>query len=447
MAAALNPEDAKLLRWRRQYVKRAMRRKIGVLRTIGRSNRVLPRKLEVTRDGKWMIAITLLLGIGAVNTGNNLLYLVLSLLISVITISGILSEWTLRGLKLKRVYPRELVAGESALLRVEVDNPKRSGAFNIEVAEVADEDALMLRPGYILHLRGGEKGQCFQVVQPRFRGPMQTSGLRMSTRYPFGFARKSRIFDDPADLLVLPPVADVDLKARGLGDRGEVQRSRRLGHGGEFRGLREARQGDALRDIHWKVSARRDRLIAREWEAEATRVVMLHFAHVAPDDLHDARLDPHLDPHVIDGACATVAGIARSLLAADMSVGLRTLQGVVPAAADHDGSAGHLRRIRRHLAELTCADRRPPAGWPANDETWLRQCREADAIQATVEARGALRWSGALASTSGEAWLVRWTARDDLTFEGAPPAVEFQLDSRGGIEKTITHDNRSRGAA
>lgn len=447
MARQRSQAEKTLLKWRRDQVARALRRRVGLLDRLGRSNRLFPRKLVLTRDGKWIIAIALLLGIGAVNTGNNLLYLVLSLLISVITISGILSEWTLRNVKLRRAYPTELVVDQPTLLRVEVDNAKRAGAFNLEIGELVDEELLATRAGYVLHLPGGEKGQCFVVARPLRRGPLETGGLRISTRYPFGFARKSRIFEEPTRFVVLPAVGEVDLDARGLGGRGDIHRSRKAGFGGEFRGLRQARQGDALRDIHWKVSARRDRLIAREWEAEASRLVVLHFAHLAPDDLHDPILDPHLDPQVLDRACTTVAGIADVLLTAEMSVGLRTLQGQVPAASDKDGGAGQLQRLRRHLAELICADRRPPAQWAVSDDAWIGLCGLADANQTAVAQRRPLHWAGGGAAAHGEVWLIRWAARPDVAMDTGRPDVEILLDSRGAIESIEQVATVREGAA
>lgn len=446
MAEQQNPDSKALLQWRRAQNARAYRRRVGWLRSFARSNRLLPRKLEITRDGKWMIAIALLLGVGAVNTGNNLLYLVLSLLISVITISGFLSEWTLKSVTLRRAYPRELVAGEATLLRVEVNNAKRAGAFNIEVCELLDSTEMLMRPGYVLHLRGDETGQCFQVARPLRRGPLRSGGIRISTRYPFGFARKSRVFDEPVRWLALPEIAEVDLSAVGQGGKGQETQSRKVGHGGEFRGLREAREGDSLRDIHWKVSARRQRLIAREWEAEATHIITLVFMHIAPDELHDHRLDPYLDPSVLDGACSTVAGIAHKLLRDGLSVGLMTMQGRVGASADPDGNGGQLMRIRRLLATLTCADRKPPANWPVPDDDWLQRCRNAEAARETLQRSGQLVF-GSDRSAVGERWWVRYAARQDAQPSGGAAAVDILLTSRGEIERIEVPDVDAKGAA
>ena len=67
-----------------------------------------PRKLRPTRAG-WVFFL-LLFGVGfaALNTGNNLLYLVLSFLLAFLTLSGVLSESALRGIEVRRRLPGEL---------------------------------------------------------------------------------------------------------------------------------------------------------------------------------------------------------------------------------------------------------------------------------------------------------------------------------------------------
>ena len=423
--------NSALLVRRRQAIARDIRRRLGFWRGLGRSNRLFPRKLTVTREGKWIIAIALLLGVGAVNTGNNLLYLVLSLLISIITISGILSEISLRDVTLERIYPQALVAGEATLLRVVLRNDKPRAAFNIEVAEVVDGGELAVRPGHVLHLSAYETGQCFQVALPRRRGLLATSGLAISTTYPFGFARKSRIFDLPARFIVLPPVTPVELGSAGSGARGEQERTRRVGHGSEFRGLRDARPGDALRDIHWKVSARRDRLIAREWEDDATRVVVVHFANLAPDPSRDSAA-PGL-PTSLDGACATVAGICGQLLEEGLSVGLRTLAGAVPPGPDADGSGGQLTRIRHHLATLLPADRPPAADWPLDDAAWLSCHRAASQRQERIANGEALPMPPVPGASMWETWLVQFESRHRVPLKLPAAAVDVRLDDEGEL--------------
>ena len=74
----------------------------GFWKKIGRSNRLFPRKLKFTKEGKILIGITLGIGFAAINTGNNLMYLVLGMLLSLMVVSGILSELSLRGVVVER---------------------------------------------------------------------------------------------------------------------------------------------------------------------------------------------------------------------------------------------------------------------------------------------------------------------------------------------------------
>ncbi len=436
-AATRVDDDALLIRQRHATVARQRRRTRGWLRSLGRSNRLFPRKLVVTRDGKWIIAMALLLGIGAVNTGNNLLYLVLSLLISIIAISGVLSEANLKKVTGRRQHPRELEAGEPTMLRTEVLNAKGRGAFNIEVDEVIEDEALALRPGYALHLRAGEVGQTFLMARARRRGPVVSAGLRVSTSYPFGFARKSRVFDEPARWLVLPPVLDQAVDGVGSGGQGHHTQTRTKGLGSEFLGLRDWRPGDARRDLHWKISARRGRLIAREWEAEATRAALLEFVHVAPDDGDDPRL--------LDDACARVAGMCAALLDEGMAVGLRTFAGTVPPEPDSDGA--QLLRIRRLLAVLVLADRPPPPTWPLEDGDWVARVRAAWAVHDRLAAGHPLVWPDGRGPDAHERVRVTFASRAEVQVDGRPPTVDVQLAVNGDVVSVERPQSDLQGVA
>ena len=59
------------------------------------------------------------------NTGNNLLYLLVAMLCGLIIASGLLSEQSLRGLEFVPVVPGEAWAGRPALVGVRVANGKR----------------------------------------------------------------------------------------------------------------------------------------------------------------------------------------------------------------------------------------------------------------------------------------------------------------------------------
>ena len=61
-----------------------------------------PRRLSFTREGRLLVLVAIGVGFAAINTGNNLLYLLLGWLLSFILASGFLSEATMRGLRVRR---------------------------------------------------------------------------------------------------------------------------------------------------------------------------------------------------------------------------------------------------------------------------------------------------------------------------------------------------------
>ena len=436
MSPSPSSDDRALIEQRRQAITRQRRKSLGLLRSLGRSNRLFPRKLVVTRDGKWIIAMALLLGVGAVNTGNNLLYLVLSLLISIIAISGVLSEANLRDLKVARHHGRELEVGEVTMLRTEVLNAKSRAAFNIEVNELVEE-GLVRRPGYVLHLRPGETGQAFTMVRPTRRGPILSEGMQVVTAYPFGFARKTRVLEESQRWWALPPVWPTTVDVAGAAERGFLAEVNQRGAGSELMGLRDWRAGDARRDVHWKISARRGRLITREWQAEANRAVMVEFVHLAPTDSDG--------PSQLDAACARVAGICAGLLEQELAVGLCTADAVVPPAINDLGE--QLLRVRRALAGVTCADRAPPATWPLEDSQWVQQSRRAWAQQQGLDAgQGFSWWSGH--GVSG-AYRVRvcFAQRANVAVRGPAPDLVIELQADGEVAAVREVDTMQRGVA
>src|SRR5512143_3603931 len=95
------------------------------------------RRLRSSREGKYFIAISVGVGLAAINTGNNLLFLLLGWMCSVIIASGILSELSLRGLVVTRVPPPRVFAGRPFLMGISLRNSKRRlPSFSIEVEDL-----------------------------------------------------------------------------------------------------------------------------------------------------------------------------------------------------------------------------------------------------------------------------------------------------------------------
>ena len=95
------------------------------------------RMVRPTREGWWCLLVAAGLGFTALNSGNNLLYLLESMLLALVIVSGVLSELDMRRLRLAPVLPEEIYAGGPIVLGARVQNAKRrlaSRSIRLEVA-------------------------------------------------------------------------------------------------------------------------------------------------------------------------------------------------------------------------------------------------------------------------------------------------------------------------
>jgi uncharacterized protein (DUF58 family) len=238
------------------------------------------RRLRTTREGMVFLVLTVLFGVAAINTGTNLLYLLLSLLLSMIVASGMLSELDVKGLRLMRRLPTAVFRGEPATLAVTVDNPRRfMPALILEVGEVSGPfgPGGERGPGPVRLLARLDPGEQ-RVVEAQHtferRGVFQLEGFELRTRFPFGFFIKFARASLPAELVVYPAIRPIRRGAliRHGTEPGRRRSGSRLQRAGEeFRSLRPYRPGDSPRWIHWRSSARTGELQVREFEPRTAR--------------------------------------------------------------------------------------------------------------------------------------------------------------------------------
>lgn len=235
-------------------------------------------EFRFTREGRVFVLVTLGVGIGAVNTGNNLLYLVLGLLLGLLLTSGVLSEIVLRGLVVERVGTPRLFAEAPGLFGLRVRNTKRRfGSTSFEVSDVVEGET---EPPsvYVARLEPGESADVVIERIAARRGHLAGTHVRVRTRFPFGILEKSRVVRRPARFLVYPALVPIPELPRRASNRGiEVPRGT-AGPGVDVLGLREHRAGDALRDVHARRSATLARPVVREREAEGDDPVLIELA-------------------------------------------------------------------------------------------------------------------------------------------------------------------------
>lgn len=245
--------------------------------------RRMPRSLRFTREGRVFVLVTLGVGAAAVNTGNNLLYLVLGLLLSLIVLSGILSEVVLRGLRVERRLPRRAFAGQPCLIELAVENRKgRAPSYSVELEDVAPDEPTDRRCYFLKIAAGREQVGAYPRVPAR-RGPLRLTEVVVRTRFPFGLFEKSRTLDIEDELLVFPALSHEARRALDLGRTGPDVATARRGSGVEVSGLRDYRDGDEARAIHWRRTAALGRVVVRERHLDAARRLTLVVDEARPD--------------------------------------------------------------------------------------------------------------------------------------------------------------------
>lgn len=314
---------------------------------------------------------SLAVGLAATNTGNNLLYLILAMMLAFMAVSGVLSEQAMRHLGLERERPRRLHAGVPASFGVRLTNRKRRlSSFALHLSE---EDPSRGRPAghYILKVPpGGREVWQYTLTFPR-RGRQYLPGLRILTRFPFGlFAKVSRpIRPDP--VLVYPALRSLSPEEIPAAlDPGWRERDRR-GQGASLRNLRPYRPGDDPRLLHWKISAKAGDLMVKELADEDRPRVLLLVEDPAPGT----------PAELIETNLSYVASLAAHAIRLGSQVGLATADG---ATGFGQGEA-HLDRILERLALYEAPDSPRPLGAPAEAGRAVRLRLDAEPLAPAAE--------------------------------------------------------------
>lgn len=235
------------------------------------------RSLEITRAGWLFIGLTLAVGFAAINSGANLLHAIFGAQMALIVASGMLSESMVRRTTARRVAVSELYAGSPAVVRVDLTNTDpRADVFSVSVEDDDRGDHEdVCAPVFAVRIAAGGAVAVSTTVTASRRGRHVMPPAVVATRFPFGLFVKRRVLPPGDPVLVYPRVrpAPVALGEADHTEQGEA--SQRRARAGEFFGLREYRDGDDLRQIHWPALARLGRPMVREFEADGDRRVMV----------------------------------------------------------------------------------------------------------------------------------------------------------------------------
>lgn len=264
------------------------------------------RSTRFTSEGVYFLLFTCAVGFAAINTGNNLFYLLLAMMLSIILISGIVAEFCLRQLEFHRCLPDLLFANEPVTVTLMVKNRKsRWPSFSLRFFDVCDGSDVDRRLAVSQLLPGAGLLLSYPLVSAK-RGWLQLDGVRVATAFPFGLFLKKAYYPVQGVACVSPaikPLADGVL--RDFLVAGQEYSVHRKGSGNDLYNLRLYQTGDDSRAIHWVSTARTSKLIVRETEAEDQRRIAIYLSLLAPET-HDA---------IFEEAVALTASLLHTLTA------------------------------------------------------------------------------------------------------------------------------------
>ena len=277
---------------------------------------------ELTREGMVYLGTALVIGIAALNTANNLLFIVLAAMLAAIIVSGLASAAVIRRLDLDMAMPQNAFAGKPVAVRVRLTNPRLwMPAFSVKVFTPTDKKKrvpewewqktefifprrrqwlrlpdytlrrkapaqrtaqLLTRPVYFPYIGARDTAEAqVELIFPK-RGLYSQDSFSVATRFPFSFLIKSRKIQLERELLVYPALLESDdvLDVLPMITGEFVSYAR--GRGSELYLIREYTPQDSARNLDWKATAKTGSLKVREYSREDERRLRLVFDNPEP---------------------------------------------------------------------------------------------------------------------------------------------------------------------
>jgi uncharacterized protein (DUF58 family) len=245
---------------------------------------------EFTRQGVVYLVIIGVIAVAALNTGNNLLFIILASLLAAILVSGILSQIVLSQLELDFVLPDHVFAQQPMISRLTVGNlkwvfpsfsitvsPREAGRKKRKQSLDPPPRHILGAPVYLPYIpHRSSVTQHVEITFPR-RGRYTQEGFRVSSKFPFGFLRKSHDVPTKQEILALPNLEPTEQFYEILPLIGGEMESFYKGRGHDLYAIRDYQEGDSARHVDWKATAKAQAVKVREFTREDERRLSLVF--------------------------------------------------------------------------------------------------------------------------------------------------------------------------
>jgi uncharacterized protein (DUF58 family) len=229
---------------------------------------------RLTTPGRWFAAASAMLaGYGGIS--HSIQIYVLAIYVAGIWLVALATMALFRPrARLSAQFADRVCAGETLQIEVNVEQQSRFRGADLLVVPHRLPESINSIPPDGLRVSDLAKGQRTTAMIPlhcQARGRFVLKGFRVESDFPFGLLRSRRTFHREQPLVVYPkfnPLARLDIPLGRRYQPGGVALVSEIGESFEYLGNREYRDGDNVRDIDWRTTARAQRPIVREWVQE-----------------------------------------------------------------------------------------------------------------------------------------------------------------------------------
>ena len=226
--------------------------------------------MKLTRNSLYFIVITIIIFIAGWNTRANLLFFIGYLLVGIFIIAIIFSARNLKGLNVQR--KTEPVAFQNQVVDVE-----------LKIDSVAPRLFLLIKDKFLPAIESDREKNFFiystkkdESIIFRYSVTVTTRGRHMlgpsqvTSLYPFLLVSRNSIEENYTSILIYPEISRImnfpTYEQILTSSSNKIITT--IGGSNEFYGIREYQSGDSIRIIDWKVSARFNKLVVKEFEKQ-----------------------------------------------------------------------------------------------------------------------------------------------------------------------------------
>ncbi len=340
-------------------------------RRVNFSRWLMPMSFSITREGGFYILVLFLLSLAAINTGNNLLFMILAGSLSAIITSGVFARGSLRSVYVTMDVPENVFVGERVAIKVSLKNKKRLfPSVSITVEDIGSLKRLsepawkptifrkrkersesdpagrkvLQHTAYFPLIPPGEvRTELISQTFPR-RGRYRLEGFRLSTRFPFSFFRRGERVRAEGQVLVYPRIQEVSSYFHLLPFQPGRIEGKHTGRGENLYAIRKYFEGESARLVDWKATAKTGELMARQFAREEES----RFCLILDTAIHPAAGQDYAGR--FEKAVSLAASLASHFSEEGAEFELLTPQEHVPRGM----GSGHLYRVLRSLAVVEC---------------------------------------------------------------------------------------------